>query len=458
MAEVLGSIWWLIVALGVLVTFHEFGHYWVARRCGVRVLRFSVGFGRALWSRTGADGTVYAVAAIPLGGYVKMLDEREGDVSDQDLDQAFNRKPVAQRIAIVAAGPVFNLVFAVLAFWLMFMVGIPEVRPVVGAVSGIAADAGLQPEDRIVSLDGDEVQTWSHAILGLVTHALDRDSVAVTVEDMAGQRRELRLELGGLGSDFKEERTLEAIGITPWRPTIPAFIGEVSEDSAAAAVGLRAGDLILAIGGEPVSDWGWVPGLIQEHGGEGEPFSIEVDRNGMQFEVEASAKPQREGLFGKRYLLGITSQAPDEATLAAMERTYLLLRHGPLDAFTAATAETWRLTRSTVGLLGRMLTGSASARNISGPIGIARFANDSAGAGFSSFLFFLGLISLSLGILNLLPIPLLDGGHLLYYLIEWVKGSPVPDQVQVAGQYVGLAALFGLISLGIFNDILRLVG
>jgi len=458
MSEVLGSIWWLIVALGVLVTFHEFGHYWVARRCGVRVLRFSVGFGRALWSRQGADGTVYAVAAIPLGGYVKMLDEREGVVREEEFDQAFNRKPVHLRFAIVAAGPVFNLVFAVLAFWVMFMLGTPEVRPIVGTVSGIAAEAGLAPGDRILSLDGETTDTWSHAVLGLVTRALDRDAVVVEVEDEDGQRRELTLDLGQLGEDFQEDQTLEAIGIQPWRARLPAVIGEVSEGGAAAAAGLRAGDRVLRIGGEEVPDWAWVPALVGKHGGEGQAMTVVVERNDMQFEVELTPQAQREGLFGRRYLLGISSPAPDEATRAAMDRAYVVLRHGPLDALVAAGGETWRLTRSTVGLLGRMLSGSASVRNISGPIGIARFANDSASAGVSSFLFFLGLISLSLGILNLLPIPLLDGGHLLYYLIEWAKGSPVSEQVQVAGQYVGLAALFGLISLGIFNDILRLVG
>lgn len=458
MLEVLGSIWWLIVALGLLVTFHEFGHYWVARRCGVKVLRFSVGFGKALWKRTARDGTEWQVAAIPLGGYVKMLDEREGAVADSELDSAFNRKPVGQRIAIVAAGPVFNLVFAVAAFWLMFTVGIPEMKPIVGEVSGIAAEAGIRPEDEIIALDGDRTRSWSHANLGLVTHALDRDRVSVELESADGGRREVTLDLSGLDDDFREENTLEAIGLAPWRPVIPAVIREVTENSPADAAGLRAGDRITAIGGGSVEDWSWVSYRIGEHADDDGPIAVTVERSGRELTLQVTPERQRSGLFGTRPVFGIFGQEPDDATRAQMDRAYLLMRHGPVEGLGAAFAETWRLSSATLGLLGRMITGTASVRNVSGPIGIAQFANSSANAGLSNFLFFLGLISLSLGILNLLPIPVLDGGHLLYYLIEWVKGSPVSDQAQIAGQYVGLVALFGLISLGIVNDILRLVG
>lgn len=458
MFEFLGSVWWLIVALGVLVTFHEFGHFWVARRCGVKVLKFSVGFGRALVSRTGRDGTVYAIGFIPLGGYVKMLDERESTVTSDEVDQAFNRKPVSQRIAIVAAGPIFNLVFAVLAFWLMFGVGIPEVRPVVGEVSGLAAEAGIQAEDEIIAVDGESTRTWSHAVLALVTHALDRDRVQVELESADGRRRDVTLDLGQLGDDFREEETLTSIGLTPWRARIPAIIGEVNAGSAAADAGLREGDQILSIQGEAVESWSWVAFLIQKHGNDGQALTLEIERNGATITLQTAAREVDDGWFSSRHVLGITVQPPDADTQAAIDRAYLLMRLGPVEGFKSALSETWRLSTTTLGILGRMVTGSASVRNISGPIGIARFANDSARAGLSSFLFFLGLISLSLGILNLLPIPLLDGGHLLYYLIELVKGSPVSDQVQVAGQYVGLVALFGLISLGIVNDILRLVG
>jgi regulator of sigma E protease len=458
MLEFLGSVWWLLVALGLLITFHEFGHYWVARRLGVKVLRFSVGFGKALWRRRGRDGVEYVIAALPLGGYVKMLDEREDEVDESELGVAFNRQPVGSRIAIVAAGPVFNLVFAVLAFWVMFMVGIPESRPVIGEVSGIAAEAGLRPEDEIISLDGDRTATWSHAILGLVTHAIDRDSVQVVVEERNGERRNVVLDLGALPDDFSEERTLQSIGVAPWRAAIPALVGEVSPGSPAEAAGLRPGDRITSIAGEAVPDWSWLGFLLQQHGAEGQPITVGVERDGISMDIEVRPVLEESGLFSSRLILGITNEGPDEDTRAGLERAYLILSHGPVDGLAAAFSETWRLTRSTIGLLGRMLSGSASVKNLSGPISIAQFANDSANAGLSNFLFFLGLISLSLGILNLLPIPVLDGGHLMYYLIELVKGSPVSEQVQLKGQYVGLVALFGLMSLAFVNDILRLVG
>jgi regulator of sigma E protease len=458
MSELLGSIWWLLVALGLLITFHEFGHFWVARRLGVKVLRFSVGFGRALWRRQGRDGTEYVVAALPLGGYVKMLDEREGDVPPEQRDQAFNQKPVWHRIAIVAAGPIFNLVFAVAAFWLMFMVGIPESRPILGAVTGIAAEAGIRPEDEIIALDGERTATWSHATLALVTHALDRDRVEVTLEDGAGRQRQATLDLSRLGADFSEERTLEFVGLEPWRAVIPAVIAEVSGNSAAQDAGFRAGDRFLSINGEAVSDWGWVGYLVQKHGQPGTPLAVTVERDGREQDLSVTPREEKTGFFSSRLVLGVSNAGPDDHTRAMLDRAYLVLRHGPIESVGAAFNETWRLASSTLGILGRMLTGSASVKNLSGPISIAQFANDSANAGLSYFLFFLGIISLSLGILNLLPIPVLDGGHLVYYLIELVKGSPVSEQVQLTGQYIGLAALFGLMGLAMVNDILRLVG
>jgi len=458
MGEIFGSIWWLLVALGLLVTFHEFGHFWVARKLGVRVLRFSVGFGKAIWSRRGADDTEYVIAAIPLGGYVKMLDEREGEVPQKELDQAFNRKPASTRIAIVAAGPAFNLIFAILAFWLMFMVGIPESRPLIGSVNGPAAEAGIEPGDVIVAVDGQDTRTWSHAILELVAQALDRNSPRITVEDANGIRSDHVLKLGALGADFSEENTLEAIGIEPWRLEVPPVVGEVTEGSAAAEAGILPGDRIVSINGDEVTGWALIGQLVQTHGADGKPLTVTIDRDGALQDIKVVPRKEKTGAFSSRLLLGVSNAAITDSQKASLERAAILLQLGPVAGFGAAVKETWRLTGSTLGLLGRMVTGKASVKNLSGPISIAQFANRSASLGLSNFLFFLGAISLSLGILNLLPIPVLDGGHLLYYLIELVKGSPVSEQTQVAGQYFGLIALASLMSLAFVNDILRLVG
>ncbi|RFF30313.1 RIP metalloprotease RseP [Wenzhouxiangella sediminis] len=455
MLDILGPILWLAVALGLLVTFHEFGHFWVARRSGVRVLQFSIGFGPALWSRTGRDGTEYRVAAIPLGGYVRMLDEREAPVADDELDQAFNRKPLGQRMAIVAAGPAFNFIFAIAAFWLMFVVGVPETRPVVGETSGIAAEAGLENEDLIVRVGDADTQTWTHVLLELMPHALDGESVTVVTERPGGGRRTLELPLQRMPADFDESRALEAIGLSPWRPDLPPVVGEVSPATPADRAGLQSGDRIVSIAGEPVEGWRDVARLIPAHGLDEQDttreLDMQVERDGRLLEL-ALTPELRDG----RAVIGIQSPPPDDATRADMERAFTVLRHGPVDAVGQAFAETGRLTAATFGMLGRMITGSASLSNLSGPITIAQMAHSSALLGFSRFLFFLGLISLSLAIINLLPIPVLDGGHLMYYLVELVKGSPVSEKTQIAGQYLGILMVVGLMSLAIFNDLLRL--
>ncbi len=455
MMEFLGPVIWLIVALGLLITFHEFGHFWVARRCNVRVLRFSVGFGRALWSRRGADGTEYRIAAIPLGGYVKMLDEREAPVAPEQREQAFNRKPVGQRIAIVAAGPIFNLIFAVAAFWLMFVVGIPETRPVVGQTTGIAAEAGLEEKDLIVRVDQRRTESWTHAVLGLIPPALDRREAVLEVEDPFGMRRELTLPLDQLGPEFREESILEFIGIELWRPDLPASIGEVAEGSPADEAGLQTDDRVIAINDQPIEGWQDIARVIPEQAMANDSLAmleVDIERDGQQ--LTFTLEPRLEQ---GRPVIGIQAPPPGPELQAEFDRMFTIIRFGPVEAVGQATSETWRLTTATLGIIGRMITGKASLSNLSGPITIAQMAHSSARLGLSRFLFFLGLISLSLAIINLLPIPMLDGGHLMYFLAEIIKGSPVSEKTQIIGQYIGLLMVIALMSLAIFNDILRLI-
>jgi regulator of sigma E protease len=443
MTEFFGSVWWLIVSLGILVTFHEFGHYWVARRCGVRVLRFSVGFGKPVWKRIGRDGTEYAIAWIPLGGYVKMLDEREVEVAPSERHESFNAKSVWQRIAIVAAGPIANLLLCIALLWLMFVVGKPDFQPDIGRAEGIAAEAGFQAGDRLLEVNGRATRTWSEAGIALATAVIDREPTAVRVRTADGDERVRMLPLDRPGLVLSEERPFTDLGL---RPAWPAVVGEVSPGSAAEAAGLRAGDRIVSLDGRPVHTYDQVSPLLQELAGPDRPLVLGIERDGRRQGLEV--RPQRAERDGQPvWQLGV---------LAAPLEQDALLRFGPLAAVPAALAETRQMTSDVLGMLWRMVSGQASLKNISGPITIARVANGSAELGPAWFFNFLAILSLSLCIMNLLPIPVLDGGHLLYYLIELVKGSPVGERGLMAGQYIGLALLAGLMGLAFYNDILRL--
>ena len=443
LSDFFGPVWWLLVTLGLLVTFHEYGHFVVARKCGVKVLRFSVGFGRALWSRIGKDGTEYVVAAIPLGGYVKMLDEREGDVAAHELDVSFNRKPVGQRIAIVAAGPIANLIFAVAAFWLMFVIGKEDYKPIVGRVEAQAEKAGFVAGDTIVRIDGRAVASWTDAAATLASDAGDQRIAEVAVVDAEGNERVRRL---GFDSSVEASAfTLRGIGMYPKQLLLPPVVDEITADSPAAKAGVKIGDRILSINGAAVTWWDQVSKQIADAQAS-EPMALVIDRAGERLTL--SAHPElAKGPNGKEIpRLGIGPQAPPAYDMVD--------RLGPLDAVPAAFGETWHMTAETFKLIGRMVTGKASLKNLSGPVTIARTANASAKLGVAWFLFFLAVLSLSIAIMNLLPIPVLDGGHLLYYLIELGKGSPLSERAMALGQYAGLALLAGLMGLAFYNDIL----
>jgi regulator of sigma E protease len=444
MSEFIGSVWWLIVTLGVLVTFHEYGHFVVARLCGVKVLRFSVGFGKALWSRRDRQGTEYVVAAIPLGGYVKMLDEREGDVPAAELDQAHNRKPVLQRMAIAAAGPVFNLVFAVAAFWLMLVVGKPDYPPIIGEPTGLAASAGFETGDRITAINGEPVSAWMDVSERIMRQSVEAKPTDVTVHTAQGADLVRRLPLDRLADPGNLEHTWSELGLK-LKPPIPAVVHAVSPGLPAAKAGLAKDDRIVAVNGTPIADFLALGETIQKEAAKSPNLAFTIERGGERLERSVEVVRQGDG-DAQRWIVGI--EAPN-ARVAQ-------LQYGPLAAVPAAFRETWRQARDMLGLLGSIVTGQASAKSIGGIITIGQSANASAELGFAWFVNFLGAVSLTLAIMNLLPVPILDGGHLLYYLIELVKGSPVSERIQIAGQYVGMVLIVALMGLAFYNDILRI--
>lgn len=448
MSEILGSVWWLLVTLGVLVTFHEFGHYWVARRFGVKVLRFSIGFGKPIWSRVGRDGTEYAIGAIPLGGYVKFLDAREAEnpalVADQPGE--FYSKPPWQRILISAAGPAFNVIFTLAAFWAMFVIGRPDYQPIIDAPIGLAAEAGLRADDRIVAVGGEQTRSLNNAMMEIMQAAAVHRDVAVDVTDSKGQPRSVTLKLSQLppGAPISEA-VFDKIGI--YAQPRAAIAASVDKNRPAGRAGMLPGDRIVRVNTTAIGNFSDFVKTMAVEANKSPHLSLIVQRNGVDVPLQLTAeKLVQDGKSGWVIGIGVQAKAQD-----AVEQ------FSPLRAIPAAFAETWKTTRSTVGMLKSMLVGEASTKNLSSVISIAQVANASAHQGVAWFLSFLAVISLSLGILNLFPIPILDGGHIVVYLIEWIKGSPVSERTLIAGQYVGLALLVTLMSLAFYNDIARIV-
>ncbi|MDO6562609.1 sigma E protease regulator RseP [Amphritea sp. 1_MG-2023] len=449
--DILNTVVALIVTLGILVTIHEYGHFWVARRCGVKVLRFSVGFGKPLVRWRDRRDTEYVIAMIPLGGYVSMLDEREGRVEPELLDQAFNRKPVLQRIAIVAAGPIVNLIFAVLVYWAMFVSGVEKVVPVIGSVvpQSIAEQAGLSAGVEIVSVAGRATQSWDDVNMALVTYLGESAVVPLTVrQGLTGAPREYRLDLSGWDFDPETQSPLAALGVKPFRPVYPAEIGQLVSEGAASKAGLLVGDKVTSIDAAPVSEWLQLVTIVRQH--PGQTLQLGVERNGqlLSLKITPDEKQDQQGVIG---YIG--------AGVAAVEWPPEMLRqvrYGVLDSVTHAASKTWQMMSLTLDSIWKMLKGILSVKNLSGPITIAKVAGASAASGVEAFAGFLAYLSISLGILNLLPIPMLDGGHLLYYAVELLRGRPVSEKVQMIGLRLGMAILFSLMGVAIFNDLMRL--
>ena len=444
--DILHKVFYFIVAIGLLVSFHEFGHFWVARRCGVKVLRFSIGFGKPLLAWTDQQGTEYVIALIPLGGYVRMVDEREGDVAARDLPQAFNRKPLWQRIAVVAAGPAANFLLAIALYWVMFMHGVFGVAAVVGEVQpgSIADRAGLQPGLEILSVDGVETATRQSFLEQLILRLGDTSEIGFTASPIdSDDVFEYSAILGDWEVDSKTPDLLKAIGLKLTIPGADVKIGRVVGDSPAERAGLQQGDLVVSADDLALSNWKqWVE-YIEPRAGQ--PIRIEVQRDG---EILAMTVIPAE-------VEGADGRPVGQVGVGLQNRFLRLDQFGPWQSVGMALDETWATVTMTLQTLKKMITGRISAEHLSGPLGIAKVAGQTAEGGLVPYLKFLALLSVSLGVLNLLPIPVLDGGHLLYYLIEAIKGSPVSEKVQMVGYRIGLFLVMGLMIFAIGNDIRR---
>ncbi len=443
-----------VIALGPLVVVHELGHYYVARRCGVKVLRFSVGFGRPLrtWVR-GADRTEWVLAAVPLGGYVKMLDEREGPVAAEESPRAFNRQNVWKRIAIVAAGPLANLLMAIVLYWILFMHGIPGMRPVVDVPlrTSAAAGAGFQRGDVILRVQDVSTPTWQDARWELLSHAVRKGNIHLQVMTEDGATVVRTLDMSGLTAGDLDGDFVRALGLTRFQPRGAPQIAAITSGSAAEGAGLKMGDEIIAINNVRVESRDQATAIIREH--PGKPLLFEIRRGNVVLPPMAIV-PDRVADSGNSIgRIGASLQPPP----AALEKYRVQLSYGPLDSLAKAVVKTWDTSIFSLKMLGKMVTGEVSLKNLSGPITIADYAGQSARLGWIAYLTFLALISISLGVLNLLPIPLLDGGHLMYYIAEIFKGTPVSESTMEIGQRVGLGLLLLMMAFAIFNDVNRLI-
>lgn len=445
------SLFFFVIALAILIAIHEFGHFWVARRCGVKVLKFSIGFGKPIWQKTASNGTQYILAAIPLGGYVKMLDEREGDVPVEQLDQAFNRQSLGKRTAIVAAGPIANLLFAIVAYWLVFISGIPGIKPIVDEVEvgSPAAVAQLMPGDQINKINGELTPTWSSVNQAFMTIAEQGGTAELSVltQDIEHLRR-IEITKQSLLTD-EPKSIIKQLGLVPMLYDLKPVIGQVIPQQAAELAGLQTGDIILLTDGQKIDSWrAWVEVIKASPETE---LTIALNRDNRLTTLTLKPNRSEEGH-------GFIGAGVDATATAMPDALKSELRYGPLEGIVKAVNMTWQMSSLTIRSFIAMLKGELSSKNLGGPISIAQFAGASADKGITAFISFLAIISISLGILNLLPIPILDGGHLMLYFFEWLRGKPISETVQLQGQKIGLILLLTLMFFAFFNDLSRLFG
>lgn len=443
-----------LVAISILIAVHEFGHFWVAKKLGVKVLRYSLGFGRPIWKIVrGEDRTEYVISALPLGGYVQMLDEKDGEVDEQEKHRAFNQQPIWKRFAIILAGPGFNFLFAVVAFWLMFVIGANALKPVIGEVTENtpAAHAGLKPNQEIISINGEATPVWEVAMNRLLPALVDRESLQITARNPDGSVSQHQLNMGQITQELEPDNLFELIGFEPWRPPIEPVAGEVEEGTPAAQAGVQKGDRILQIDDLKIHSFNQMADYVSAR--PDVPLRVRIQRDDKILEMTIT--PQRIERDGT--IIGQMGIPPLRAS--KIPEDMIVYYDYPLfGAIPRSLEQTRDMTVLTLKMLSKLFTGEVSIKNLSSPINIAKHAGISARAGISRFLNFLAIVSISLGILNLLPIPILDGGHLMFYVVEMIKGSPVSEEAEMTGRMIGIILLILLMGLAFYNDIMRMIG